>query len=203
VADKDMHGKPIKQAEPWIYKHPRLYEIVDFVDCLGLSRRARERFLEGVKGRVLEVGIGSAISKKWLKAADVFGVDTSVSMLRRAKKRGARVCLANSIHLPFKDKQFDNVLFIFSLRTMSDQERAVEEAVRVGRNLRILDFLPLPSPVEWIGRKIYSQGPLHESSLTGTRFRSTVLLRLFTRLDLHEQARHPQPSSEQRNDQPA
>ena len=195
--DRGRFRKSITGMVPWIYKHPRIYETVDLVDSVGLSRKARKILVERLEGRVLEVGIGSAISKKGLETLSLFGVDTSISMLRHAKRRSAQVCLADSRHLPFKDKQFDTVLFIFSLRVMSDQKRALEEALRVGKDLKILDFCPLPSPLEWIGRKIYSQGPLQESCLRGIRFRSTPLLRIFSLLDLDEQRGDVDSTSEQ------
>jgi len=151
----------------WIYRHPVAYELLDFFDSFGLTGRAGGGALMGVGGRVLEVGVGSGISARWLQGASLFGVDISLPMLRVARRRGAKVCVADGHNLPFKDGAFDFVLFLFSLRLMSDQGRALREALRVGRRVVVLEFVPLFPPLERFGFRVYGGRPLEEGIFEG------------------------------------
>jgi len=167
----------------WIYRHPLIYEIVDFLDSGGLSWLARGKALKSVKGRVLEVGIGTGLSKRWLKGCSLFGVDLSKTMLERAKRRGARVCVADAVSLPFKDGAFEVVLFLFSLRVMSDGRKALKEALRVGRRVLILEYLPLPRPLERLGFFVYGSKPLGRGIFDGLKVDSKRVAGIFV---LHE-----------------
>lgn len=153
----------------WIYRHPFFYELLDLLDSFGLTRRARRLALRGVCGKVLEVGIGSGISARWLRGARLFGVDLSLPMLRAAKRRGVKVCLADAHNLPFKDGTFDFAVFLFSLRLMRDQRRALREALRVGRRAVVLEFMPLSKPLEWFGFRVYGGRPLEERIFDGLK----------------------------------
>lgn len=174
----------------WIYSHPFLYELLDLLDSFGLTRKARGESLRGVHGKVLEVGIGSGLSVKWLRGAALFGVDISMPMLRVAKARGAKVCLADAHRLPLKDGAFDFVVFLFSLRLMQNQREALGEALRVGRKVVVLEFVPLYKPLDWFGFKVYGGGRLDERIFDGLEFSKEQVGRLFVVYKVNSQSRN-------------
>lgn len=151
----------------WIYHHPFIYEFLDLVGSVGLTRRARRKVLMGIKGKVLEIGIGSGLSSKWLQGSSLFGVDISLPMLKAARRRGAKVCLADAHNLPFKEGVFDFAVFLFSLRLMHDQRRALKEALRVSGRAVVLEFVPLQKALERFGERVYGSGTLDESIFGG------------------------------------
>jgi len=144
-----------------------LYELLDLLDSFGLTWLARRRVLRVAKGKVLEVGIGTGLSAKWFEGASLFGVDLSKAMLAAAKRRGAKVCVADATNLPFKDGTFDTVLLLFSLRVIGDQRRAIVEALRVGGEAMVLEYAPLPRAFERFGLMVYGSKPLDEHIFEG------------------------------------
>jgi ubiquinone/menaquinone biosynthesis C-methylase UbiE len=91
-------------------------------------------------GRTLEVAIGTGLNLTFYPAnVELVGVDLSPAMLTRARQRaadlGRTVDLreADALALPFPDASFDTVVCSFGLCAVSDDGRAVAEAVRVLR----------------------------------------------------------------------
>jgi SAM-dependent methyltransferase len=105
-------------------------------------------------GRVLEVGVGTGVVAAALQARglQVFGVDLSEAMLRRAVDRvGLRVVRADALALPIASGSMDNVLFVAALHAIGDVSGAVAEATRVlrpGGRLLAVHGEPLPDPAE-------------------------------------------------------
>lgn len=105
-----------------------------------LTRDARRKVGETVRGRVLEVGIGSGLSLPYYPpSVHVTGVDLSREMLRLCRLRAADAGLAVELveddaqALPFADAAFDSVAFNLVLCTVPDPLRAVREGLRVAR----------------------------------------------------------------------
>jgi ubiquinone/menaquinone biosynthesis C-methylase UbiE len=91
-------------------------------------------------GRTLEVAIGTGLNLAFYPAdTELAGVDLSPAMLAQARRGaadlGRTVDLreADALALPFPDASFDTVVCTFGLCAVSDDRRAVGEAVRVLR----------------------------------------------------------------------
>jgi len=91
-------------------------------------------------GRTLEVAIGTGLNLAFYPAdTELVGVDLSPAMLAQARRGaaglGRTVDLreADALALPFPDASFDTVVCTFGLCAVSDDRRAVGEAVRVLR----------------------------------------------------------------------
>ena len=91
-------------------------------------------------GRTLEVAIGTGLNLTFYPAdVELAGVDLSPAMLTQARRRAAHLDRtvdlreADALALPFPDASFDTVVCTFGLCAVSDDGRAVAEAVRVLR----------------------------------------------------------------------
>lgn len=151
----------------WIYRHPVLYDLLDSIVNIGFSDRARTSLVNFYlkEQKVLEVGIGSGKSIKSLKGEEFFGVDNSIFMLRRVKRYTRKLCVASAYNLPFKPHSFDVVLFIYTLRTLRDQEKAIAEALKAGDKIIILEFKPLPKLFELLGKKVFGSSEINKNFL--------------------------------------
>jgi ubiquinone/menaquinone biosynthesis C-methylase UbiE len=110
----------------------------------------RARVIGGAKGRVLEIGIGSARNLPFYTDAveELVGVDSSSEMLALAKRTVAFVqrpkvrLLAHSAeHLPLEDRSFDTVVVTWSLCSIPDPVAALKEARRVLKSEGQLRFV--------------------------------------------------------------
>ncbi|MGA9839618.1 MAG: methyltransferase domain-containing protein [Thermoplasmata archaeon] len=85
---------------------------------------------------ILEVGVGTGRVAKPLAERDVAvtGLDASIGMLEKARKKGLLGLVRGSgYHLPFRDAAFDATLFVHVLHVLEDPTRAVAAAARVSR----------------------------------------------------------------------
>jgi ubiquinone/menaquinone biosynthesis C-methylase UbiE len=103
-------------------------------------RPYRARVIGGAKGRVLEIGIGSARNLPFYSDAveELVGVDSSPEMLALAERTlGAvhrpkvRLLGHSAEHLPLADGSFDTVVVTWSLCSIPDPMAALKEARRV------------------------------------------------------------------------
>lgn len=79
----------------------------------------------------LEVGVGTG---RFAVALNVeYGIDTSIAVLRFAKKRGIKAVRGDRQKLPFADESFGAVFIIVTLCFVDDPLKVLEEAVRVSR----------------------------------------------------------------------
>ena len=62
-----------------------------------------------------------------------YGIDTSIAVLRFAKKRGIKAVRGDGQKLPFADESFGAVFIIVTLCFVDDPLKVLEEAVRVSR----------------------------------------------------------------------
>jgi ubiquinone/menaquinone biosynthesis C-methylase UbiE len=105
--------------------------------------------------KLLEIGVGGGNFIKLLSNKEVYGIDVSLAMSKRAKFYSTKVCQATAKQLPFKEKLFDVVVFSYTLGVIKEKEKSIEEAKRVGKKVMVLDFLPLPLIFEWIGKIVF------------------------------------------------
>ncbi len=108
-----------------------------FGEWFGL-RRKRRALLSSLRGRVLEVGIGSGINLPHYPAAvTLTGVDLSPVMLAIGKRRAERLNRAVDLRimdvetLQFPNHSFDAVVSTLTLCTYPDPIRALREMARV------------------------------------------------------------------------
>ena len=129
-----------KQAVEKVYgRWAPVYDLV-FGAVFERGRRAAIAASERVGGRVLEVGVGTGISlPHYSGACQVFGIDLSEPMLRKARRRVAerRLCNVESLavmdaeRLNFPDASFDVVVAQYVVNTVPHPEVALDEFARV------------------------------------------------------------------------
>ena len=92
-------------------------------------------FIDGKKGKILDLGCGSGRHLVKSRSLKFYGVDFSKEMIRlakiNAKKKGidARFFVSNSHKLPFKDNLFDSAMYIAALHCIPS-ERFREKSLR-------------------------------------------------------------------------
>ena len=81
-----------------------------------------EEALNGCKGKLLDVGCSSGLFTliSIEKNLEVFGLDFSRAMVKKAKEKGVRVILADAYHLPVKENFFDVVLLFTTLEFLEE-----------------------------------------------------------------------------------
>jgi len=87
------------------------------------------------RGRILDVGCGTGLLLGKLRGFEVVGLDLSLGMLKRARRRnpGVPLILADAEHLPFKGGAFRMVLSITVLQNLPHPALALKEMARVLR----------------------------------------------------------------------
>jgi len=104
-----------------------------------LFMRKRRRFVvAGVRGRVLEIGIGTGLNLPYYPAdVELVGIDPDEGFLERARKRAATIGRPVTLHvaraeeLPFADRSFDTVIATLVFCTIPEPDRALREVQRV------------------------------------------------------------------------
>jgi len=131
------------------------------LERLGL-RQMRARLLTQVKGKVLEVGVGTGVNFPFYSpSVCLSAIDESTDMLAVASSRA--VVLGRSVHLAkvnveqlaFPDGCFDTVVATLVLCSVVDQHRALDELRRVlrrpgGRFLLLEHMRPEVRPLAWL-----------------------------------------------------
>ncbi len=108
------------------------------------EKSAAERLIP--RGKGLEVGVGSGIFASALGID--YGIDPSEKLLQLARSRGVKTVLGIAEKLPFKNRSFDFLLFMFTLSFLADPLEAFQEAYRVLKRdgKLIVCFIPKESP---------------------------------------------------------
>lgn len=84
--------------------------------------------MEGINGKILDVGCGTGLLHDLYPRASIIGIDVSKGMLSHHK--GERY-LASADSIPFPDGFFDSVVCRSVLHHLPNPKRALEEIVRV------------------------------------------------------------------------
>jgi len=115
-----------------------IYDICEYpIEKLFFSKW-REKYIGQVKGKILEIGVGTGKNLPYYKKnTQVIGIDISSKMLTKAHLKVKE--LNNDINLkqvdatklPFNDKFFDYVVCTFVLCSVPDPVATIKEMVRV------------------------------------------------------------------------
>jgi SAM-dependent methyltransferase len=143
-------------SEPWFVEAFRddYIDVYPHRDLESARREARWLVEQGVRGRVLDLCCGFARHTLALRelGADVYGVDLSMDLLRRARDlpgstaiRG-RLARADARTVPFRSAAFDSVVLLFSSFGYFGDDgdaRVLDELARVlvPRGVAILDLM--------------------------------------------------------------
>lgn len=83
---------------------------------------------------ILDLGTGTGRVAKWFKGDKRIGVDSSIAMLRKAKKEGLEVICCDILHLPFHSAVFSLVVAIRVFIRVNYLLPFFDEVARVLRN---------------------------------------------------------------------
>ena len=129
----------LKQVKKRYNRFSLIYDLLTWPVERLVFARWRRNALKGLKGRILEIGVGTGKNLIYYDYDEVelVGVDISKGMLDRArtkaKDKGYPVTLKllSSEKLPFKENRFDYVVSTFLLCSVSDQIKMLREMKRV------------------------------------------------------------------------
>jgi ubiquinone/menaquinone biosynthesis C-methylase UbiE len=102
----------------------------------GFSRW-REKLLSGVKGKTLEVGVGTGKNLKYYPAdVDLTGIDFSENMIERARRKSGnkpniRLMVMNAERMDFEANTFDTVVTSCVYCSVPDPVQGMKEMKRV------------------------------------------------------------------------
>jgi demethylmenaquinone methyltransferase / 2-methoxy-6-polyprenyl-1,4-benzoquinol methylase len=143
----------------------RRYDLANHLLSGGMDFLWRRRATRIVRAwqprRVLDLATGSGDLALTIQRAcpttEVIGADFCEPMLEQARRKGLRnTVVADAMHLPFGDGEFDVVTVAFGLRNMESWPGALREMSRVlkpGGHVLILDFsIPTLAPLRALYR---------------------------------------------------
>ena len=126
-------------SENWYERHVLPY-VIHFACGTAPIRKQRLKVIPQAHGRVLEVGLGTGLNLPFYdkrRVRSIVGVDPALRMhrlaLRRVQACGIDVELVglSAEKLPLEDASFDTVVSTYTLCTIADWERALEQMRRV------------------------------------------------------------------------
>lgn len=127
-----------------------LPRIIDLAMRNEESRRLRAEWIPLASGRVLEIGIGSGLNLPFYSqdVSQVLGVDPSGELERLARKRVTETSFPVEFllqsadeQLPLGDESFDSVVVTWSLCSIPQPARALDEMRRVLKSSGKLIFI--------------------------------------------------------------
>lgn len=114
------------------------FDISEYLPEKWFFSKWRKRIISSLKGKVLEVGVGTGKNLKYYsKDVNVTGVDISPGMLNRAIKESKKIKRNFSLiqmdaeNLKFKDNSFDTIVCTFVFCSVPDPVKGLEEIRRV------------------------------------------------------------------------
>lgn len=102
--------------------------------------RVRQEYVPLAKGRILEVGIGSGLNLPHydpLRVEKIWGLDPSSELIKRARKQADQMPFdvefieRSCEEIPMDDKSMDSVLVTYSLCSIPDVSKALNEINRI------------------------------------------------------------------------
>lgn len=125
-----------------LYDKHVLPNLVHFACSLQPAMRQRQKIIPHAKGRVLEVGLGSGLNLPYYdasKVSKVWGLDPSPKMIQMAETRARSVNFEVEFinfpgeDIPLETNSVDTVVVTYTLCTIVDVDRALQEMLRVLR----------------------------------------------------------------------
>ena len=149
-----------------LYAKYVLPRIIDLAMRNKDAARLRADWVPHARGEVLEVGIGSGLNLPFYSSEvqRLYGVDPSAELQRMARTRTANgpmkvKFLSQSVEetLPLSDKSIDTVVITWTLCSISDPSRALQQMKRVLKPNGLLIFVehgrvPEPNVAAWQDR---------------------------------------------------
>jgi ubiquinone/menaquinone biosynthesis C-methylase UbiE len=149
-----------------LYAKYVLPRIIDLAMRNKDAARLRADWVPHARGEVLEVGIGSGLNLPFYSSEvqRLYGVDPSAELQRMARTRTANApmkveFLSQSAEeiLPLSDKSIDTVVITWTLCSISDPSRALQQMKRVLKPNGLLIFVehgraPEPNVAAWQDR---------------------------------------------------
>ncbi len=122
-----------------LYRHQLFPRFYDFLMGLGHLDERRSAHLSTVRGKVLEVGIGTGRNLPYYpeQVTHITGLDNNPGMLRQLRTKRSRheleitPVLGSARRMPFGDDSFDTIVSTHSLCSITDRKRALLEIRRV------------------------------------------------------------------------
>ena len=118
-----------------------IYDLT-FGRITGAGRKRAVSVLNGLGGRVLEVGVGTGLALPGYRpGVEVTGIDASAEMLEKAREKVAELGLSHvkalremdARALDFPDNSFDSVAAMHIMSVVPEPERVMAEMARVLR----------------------------------------------------------------------
>ena len=126
---------------------------------------------------ILDAGCGTGVFTLDMIScgARVVGLDLSLSMIQKARQKGAssqlRIISADILRLPFRENSFDKTVSITALEFIPDGQKAIKELFRVTRKEGTLVVATLNSLSPWAERR-REEGQKGHSLFSKAFFRS-------------------------------
>lgn len=140
-------------------RYNRISPFYDLLEKIGESHLSpwREKLLQRVRGKILEVGIGTGKNLlHYPPRSDVTGLDIAEKMLTRARKRAASLGITVQFvegdvqRLPFPDACFDTVVATFVFCSVPDPVEGLKELRRVAKydgKILLLEHVRIDKPI--------------------------------------------------------
>jgi ubiquinone/menaquinone biosynthesis C-methylase UbiE len=114
------------------------YDFVTFMDNVGKNAKVKKDMFSRVKGKVLEVGIGTGHNLRYHpQKGDFTGIDISEKMLKKAEKKAQRnskpvkLEVMDAQNMRFSDETFDTVVTTCVFCSVTDPVKGFSEIKRV------------------------------------------------------------------------
>jgi ubiquinone/menaquinone biosynthesis C-methylase UbiE len=127
-----------KDAKRLWNRNSSFYDFVTFMDNMGKNARVKREMFSRVKGKVLEVGIGTGHNLRYYpREGDFTGIDISEKMLEKAEKRvqkypkPVKLEVMDAQNMMFPDETFDTVVTTCVFCSIPDPVKGLSEIKRV------------------------------------------------------------------------
>lgn len=123
-----------------LYDKHVLPNLVHFACSLQPAMRQRQKIVPLARGRVLEIGLGSGLNLPYYdasKVSKVWGLEPSTEMIQMAETRARSVDFEVEFidvpgeDIPLETNSVDTVVVTYTLCTIVDVDRAIQEMLRV------------------------------------------------------------------------
>jgi ubiquinone/menaquinone biosynthesis C-methylase UbiE len=131
--------KEMKQDTKHLWnRNSAIYDYVTFLDNVGKNARVKQEMFARLKGKVLEVGIGTGHNLKFYPSkGDFTGIDISEKMLKKAETKARRLSKSVDLqvmdvqHMRFPDETFETVVTSCVFCSVPDPIQGLTEIKRV------------------------------------------------------------------------